>query len=217
MAVGQNLLFGRMQNKIGGVVTSTWKGINVIKGKPLTVANPKTDKQLMRRSAMSQTVAIGRVILGAISLGFSEQAIRKSAYNAFLGLALKDAFDYNNAPTALFNSMAVKVAQGTITPQDFSVTANSAASGFLVVGWGSNPLLPGQSNADIANVVLFNISTGGVLQFLSGENRAATSAQVPYPAGFIGAGDGVAVHLFFYSSSNRKASDSVAVLSTATA
>ena len=114
MSVLQNPIVGRMKQKIGGVVMSTWKGINVMRGKPLTVANPKTDPQLMRRSALRQIVEIARTIAAALNLGFKEQAVRKSAFNAFCGYNLRNAFNYTSPPVAALQPPNILVAQGTI-------------------------------------------------------------------------------------------------------
>ena len=71
MAVVQNPIIGRARGQAGGMVFTTQFGRNVLKSKALSVANPKTDKQLGRRAAMTQTVALYRSIAPERKTNFS--------------------------------------------------------------------------------------------------------------------------------------------------
>lgn len=210
MSVVQNPLIGRARQKLGGTVFTTWKGINVIKGKPLTVANPKTDGQLMRRSALTQIVEIGRKIAGAINFGFKEQAVRKSAFNAFVGYCLKNAFNYSSPPTATVVPADILVSQGTISATPIAALTAVSGTDIAKFTWSAANLAPGQSNADEALCALFNQTTG---EWLAPQSVAATrldeEASFNCPDGFFSAGNTVRGYLFFYNATNRKSSDSV--------
>ena len=62
MARVQNTLIGKSSGSVGGATFSTWKGINVLKSKAITVANPKTVGQLTQRNRMTLMVSIFRLI-----------------------------------------------------------------------------------------------------------------------------------------------------------
>ncbi len=209
MAVGQNLLFGRMKQKIGGIVTSTWKGINVIKSKPLTVANPRTDLQIMRRAALIQTVAIARTIASKISYGFKEQAVFKSAFNAFVGYTLRNAYDYSAPPGATILPAQMLMAQGTISPTPINTIVADVSLATTVVTYSNFVVNPGQSASDVALAVVLNVTTNIFYAVNSSALRSdgtltISAADVPLTVG-----NTLRLYLFFYNDASRKSSDSV--------
>lgn len=209
MSVLQNPLIGRAKQKLGGSVFTTWKGINVLKGKPLSVANPKTDKQLMRRSALSQIVEIGRLCKGVIDAGFNEQAVRKSAFNAFTGYNLRNGFNYAVPPTATVVPANLKFSQGTIAQQPLLTGVADVSDAELVITWDATSLQPGQSVNDTAIVVFHNRTTDQYYQAVTGTLRSANVvgvSTVDFP--FI-AGDIIDCYVGFYNATSRKSSDSV--------
>lgn len=209
MAVGQNLLFGRMKNKIGGIVTSTWKGINVIKSKPLTVANPRTDAQTAQRAAMILVMSIARAISSAINFGFKEQAVYKSAFNAFVGYTLRNAVDTSAPPAATLVAADVLVAQGTISSTAIDTAAGSAGTDDMTVTYSNAANSPGQSNSDKALTVAYNVTQDlWMVGTSDGNERLDGTTDVSFPDGFLVAGNTVRVYLFFYNLTSRKASDS---------
>jgi len=79
MATTSNPLIGSASGSVGGVTFSKWKGINVIKAKPVTVAQPDSDKRTMQQSALRQIVAIYRMMISLIFVSFKSMAISQSA------------------------------------------------------------------------------------------------------------------------------------------
>lgn len=60
MATTQNGIFGRSSGSIGNVVTTTWKGLNVIKAKPMYVKRQFTQAELLNQAkikTVSQAVS----------------------------------------------------------------------------------------------------------------------------------------------------------------
>lgn len=209
MSVVQNPLIGRARQKLGGTVFSTWKGINVIKGKPLTVANPRTDNQLMRRSALTQMVAIGRSIYGAVFLGFKEQAVRKSQFNAFTGYNLKNAFDYSGAPDATLLPDDLLVSQGTITPATPTAITATAATGIVNVEWPTSASLPGQGANDRVYCVLYNSTQDKWYFSQTTGTRSVGEADFAFGSSAMVAGNNLKVYTFFVNLTTGKSSTSV--------
>jgi hypothetical protein len=78
-------ILGGISGKIGNVVGSSWKGIAVIKTKPLSVANPQSAGQILQRTKMTNVVAFSQVILSAVIKPLWDRfAQRESGYNAFV-------------------------------------------------------------------------------------------------------------------------------------
>lgn len=78
-------ILGGVSGKVGGIVGTSWKGINVIKTKPLTVANPRTAGQIAQRSKFGNATKFASLILaGWIKPLWDRFASKQSGYNAFI-------------------------------------------------------------------------------------------------------------------------------------
>ena len=208
MAVVQNTLIGRTRGSIGGVTFSTQFGLNVAKGKPVSVANPNTDKQIMRRSALTQVTAIGRALLGVVSVTFRSLAVGKSAYNAFSSLALREAFDYSLPPVATFDPSMLMISKGTISPTAPISASVNAGTGVLTVTYPSANEGVGQHNSDLAVVVAHNPAAGKWLGAITTDIRNDGSAALDCSS-ILDSGAIVDVYLAFVGDGFVGASDSV--------
>lgn len=82
MGIIKRGILGGFQNKVGPVVGTSWKGISVIKSRPVTVANPNTEAQQAQRLAMKQIAAYLRSFgLDNVRLLNNSQAVHMSGYN----------------------------------------------------------------------------------------------------------------------------------------
>lgn len=78
-------LLGGVSGKVGNLVGSSWKGIPVIKSKPLSVSNPRTSAQIAQRSKMALLVSMAKILLSIIIKPLWDRfAQQESGYNAFL-------------------------------------------------------------------------------------------------------------------------------------
>lgn len=84
MGIIKQGILGGFSGKVGGVVGSSWKGIAVMKAKPLSVANPRTAGQIAQRTKLSNVSKFAAVILATVIKPlwdrFAQQA---SGYNDF--------------------------------------------------------------------------------------------------------------------------------------
>lgn len=207
MSLVQNPLIGRAKQKLGNTVFTTWKGKNVLKSKPITVENPKTPAQLMRRSALSGIVSFYRLIAGVVSVGFKELANGMSEYNAFTSGALKDAFDYSAPPVATFQPQNLKISKGTIATQAITSISNNLGTNKIRVDWDSSSLQPGQSATDKALIVIQNKRTGENKSYVTDTNRSANFASVDCTDDTL-EDDEMLFWLGFYNPTTHKAADS---------
>jgi hypothetical protein len=91
-------ILGGVKGKIGNVVGSSWKGIPIIKVKPLSVANPQTAAQQAQRGRMTHIVAfVIPVVASVIKPLWDRFAVKMSGVNAFIQRNI-DLFD-NAAPS----------------------------------------------------------------------------------------------------------------------
>lgn len=207
MAVVQNPIIGRARNNVGNVIFQSWKGKNVLRSRPLTVANPRTEGQVNQRNKMTLIVAIYRYIAAAIKLGFNQQAVGKSEYNAFVSDAIKNAISIVSNVATLVPTL-LKVAKGTITPT--TVETILRESGGLVtfeVSFDASTLLPGQSNTDSLNAVLYNATADEWKTMIGLQVRDGSGSAQDLPSGWLDT-DEYHAYTFFNNPKTRKSEDS---------
>jgi hypothetical protein len=145
-------ILGGFSGKVGPTVGSSWKGIAVIKSKPLSVANPNTAGQQAQRGALSQIVIVARLLLSnLIQTYWNPFAQRMSGYNSFVSenIAQFDA-------TGLVTPAGFYSQRGSLLGQSVgNATAGAGANG-IVIPWVNNA---GQSDAlatDEAVITIYN-------------------------------------------------------------
>lgn len=115
MATIKRGILGGGSGSVANVVMTAWKGIAVIKSKPLTVANPQTASQNSQRGKFSGIVGIAQYILASILQpvwnGFAQTM---SGYNLFIQKNIQYAF--NNSGVFQPNALEISPKDGTTTP-----------------------------------------------------------------------------------------------------
>lgn len=93
MAVIKSGILGGLSGSIGNVTGSSWKGIAVLRTKPLSVANPNTPAQQAVRTPWASLTKLGSSITGAILQPvWNGIASKMSGYNLFLQYNSQQAF-----------------------------------------------------------------------------------------------------------------------------
>lgn len=208
MARVSNTLIGPSSGRVGNAVFSTWKGINVLKEKPISVANPNSDGQQMRRSAMAQIVDWFRNIPSAVRVGFKKLAVQKSEWNAFASYNLKNGFDYSTPPTATIVPADILISKGTIASTPIDDTDTSVGGGQLGIYWLNPSLEPGQSLSDLAIAVVFNATKNDFSVSVGNADRGDLSDTWTMPATWQ-PNDVCHFYLGFYNPLSGESSDSV--------
>lgn len=134
MGVIKQGILGGFSGKVGNVVGSSWKGVPVIKSRPLSVANPRTSGQVAQRNALSGIVAFARILLAALIQPYWNQfAQRQSGYNAFvsenIGTFVGSVFT-NFSDFFSMRGSLLGVVTGTVTADD---SDNS-----IIISWTDN-------------------------------------------------------------------------------
>lgn len=213
MAIVSNVLIGKASGSVGNATFSTWKGKNVLKEKAASVANPNTDPQKMRRSALTQIVAIFRLISAVAVLGFKKQAIGKSAFNAFSGTALKNSFNYTAPPAATFVPADLLISKGTISSTEISSVTADRSNDNIVFVYPEDISGPGQSLSDIAIMACYNTTRSQWASSNLANTREDGSSEIAMPSAWQ-TGDALVVYLGFYNAASGESSDSVNTTAT---
>lgn len=210
MAIVSNVLIGKASGSVGGATFSTWKGKNVLKSKATVVANPQTDKQIAQRTAFANLVTLYRLMVAIISLGYKELAIGKSAFNAFLGFNVKNAYDKTTPPAATFIPENFKCSQGTIASViPISLVADDSDA-TIVVDYPTTKNKPGQSAGDFPLMMVYNATKEEWAGEVGTVTRSDGSMSITMPTGWA-INDVLHAYLGFSSPDGQTAADSVRI------
>lgn len=207
MAEVQNPLIGRAKNALGGVVFQTWKGRNVIRSRPLTVANPKTDPQVFQRQKLAAGVEVYRSAAAGVKVGYVEQSAKITAYNAFMSEILKNAIS-GTKDNVVVNYKDILMAKGTIAPTNNLVLTINAGTGQVSATWDEAPLGPGQSSTDTIVAIIYNATKDSweVRQPPAARSAETVTLMLQNP---VDSPDKLHVWFFFKSQDGRRVCDSV--------
>lgn len=85
MGVIKQGILGGFQNKVGAVIGSNWKGIATMRSRPISVANPRTGKQVAVRSEFSTLVKMASALNATLIRPYwSRFAQKQTGANAFI-------------------------------------------------------------------------------------------------------------------------------------
>lgn len=206
MAIVQNPVTGKSRNKFANAIFSTWNSLNVMRSKPLSVANPKTAKQRAQRLHTSLNAKFAKWMGSAMEIGYRTRPAGQSAR----GQGLK-----NNYPAISVNPSSglplvtfadLKASAGSISPTPIdlvSVVDGSNATAIEYFGYVKDP---SQSNTDLAAVVVINETQDNSVTNIGTSDRSDGVVSFNFPTDFV-TGDKVHVYLFLYSVSTKAVSD----------
>lgn len=145
-------ILGGVLGKVGNVVGSSWKGIPILKSRPLSVANPRTTKQVAQRSKMTNVVAFAQPLLSSIIKPLNDRfAQQSSGYNDFVSRNI--ALFASEAPTPAADLRISVGKMAAVNPNSIDSTNGSAKVGITF----PNALTDAFASAtDKAFVVIYN-------------------------------------------------------------
>lgn len=213
MAVVQNPIVGRAKNKFGNAIFSTWKGKNVLRTKPLEVRNPRSPGQVAQRNRLSEIVAMYRASKQAIDVGYKQQAVGRTEYNAFVADNMQ--FITADINTGILTTDYTKIlyAKGTLPPSELTIGAATATQVTITFSDDPADFIDGQTVNDVFSYVAMKVNTAngdvvshsvGVDVATRGDGTAIISLD-----NAIDLGTETYIWLFFSSPNYNKSSDSV--------
>ncbi len=82
--INQGILDG-VSGKVGNVIGASWKGIDYIRVKPSSVANPRTPRQMQQRTRFKGVTSTAKQLLDSIVRPiWNKAAVKMSGYNLFV-------------------------------------------------------------------------------------------------------------------------------------
>jgi len=188
-------IYGGYSGKVGNVVGSSWKGINVMRIMPASVSNPQTEPQLAQRQKFSITMTFLQPLSEFLKTGFKNYAVRKTGINAAMGYNLRNAITgaYPNFTIDYPNAL---VSRGSL-PAALNQAAASTVAGTVVFTWDDNSDESGASALDKTLLVIYNPVKHQAVTVSELAERADGTQTVTVPDSF--SGDLVQCYMAFIS------------------
>ncbi len=178
-------ILGGISGKIGGVVGSSWKGINVIKTKPLSVANPQTAGQVAQRTLFGNTVLFATLILATVIKPLWDRfASKQSGFNAFIQANI--AYFENEVPE-YDSGFAISKGKMDATPINTFIKKTPIAG--WTVTWSNDSGVGYKLATDVAYVVIYKSDGSFIGGYATSAVRSAGTVGVDAPSGVVTTGD----------------------------
>jgi hypothetical protein len=151
-------ILGGFSGKVGSVVGTSWKGVAVMKAKPLSVANPKTPAQVQNRNRQTYLLMFAQAIsTEIIRLLWNRGALKMSGFNRFMSIN-KNVFDGNGN----YNLNEVVFSEGKLTPVATNIANVHTGATTITVNFDTE-LAGNQSSTDVAFMIVVRRSDGRVI------------------------------------------------------
>lgn len=203
----QNPIVGRSRNKLANTIFSTWNGLNIVRSKPLSVANPQSLAQRIQRARTTVNAQFAKAFSAAILIGFRIKQLGQSARSQALKANYPATYaDPITAVGGLTFADAV-VAKGSMTPTPMTSATATAGSANVSVGFPNSVADASQASGDWMVLCVINGSTGASVQSIGTVKRSAGSISASLPEA-VQSGDDVHFYLYAYSTTTSAVSDS---------
>ena len=207
MAVVQNPITGRSRGKFSNAVFTKWKNLNVLKSKPLSVANPQSPAQVMRRGMFSQLVEYGRTFRSVIETGFETFKDTETWMNSFIKYNNGVVVIAGTAPDFTVDLLPIITSRGPLTPTDIDNATGADGSADVTVNFSASVDGLDQTLLDTAFILVTN-TTQGEFGVSAGTVARSAGTAVVTLSGSASTGDVIGVAIFFQSDNDGSVGDS---------
>lgn len=174
MAIIRQGILGGVQNKIGNVVGTSWKGIPVLKSLPLSVANPRTAGQVFQRNRFTNVVAFAVSILAEVIKPLWDRfAQQQSGYNAFIS---ENISNFNDA--GLVTPAQLVISKGKMSATQIDNISSDVRTSTVTIEWNNDTGQGFKQASDTAFVVISNTNGRDVTGYDTGAVRTDQLVQV---------------------------------------
>lgn len=169
-------ILGGVLGKVGNVVGSSWKGIAILKSRPLSVANPRTTAQVAQRTKMSNTVAFAQEILSSVIKPLNDRfAQQASGYNDFVRRNIHLFENASPAPAA-----DLKLSVGKMVAVNPSGFAYGSTDEKIIISFPTALTDAFASADDLVYLVAQDPETGEIVTNAGLVSRSTGSAEVVF-------------------------------------
>jgi hypothetical protein len=202
--ISQGIL-GGLSGKVGNVIGGSWKGIDYIRIKPSSVANPRTPGQVNQRNKFSASIEFLQPNKDFVNVGYKAFAIKKTAFNSAMSNVLNNAIT-GIAPDFTVDYSLALLSKGNLsTPLNGSVDLTTANQ--VTFNWDDNSTDGNANTTDKSMVLAYNPSKKESIYILDGAQRSVTTQILSLPTSYTG--DTIELFMAFVSENGKVVSNSI--------
>ncbi|GGW65637.1 hypothetical protein DFQ11_10314 [Winogradskyella epiphytica] len=202
--IAQGIL-GGLSGKVGNIIGGSWKGIDYIRIKPSSVANPRTEGQVNQRNKFTITLEYLQANKDFVKIGYKAFATKKTEFNAAMSYVLNNAVG-GSAPNFTIDYSLALLSRGGLSSVLNGAT-DLATPGQVAFSWDDNSAEGNANVTDKAMVLVYNPSKRESISILDGADRTVGSQVVTIPNTY--AGDTVELFMAFVTEDGKTVSNSV--------
>jgi hypothetical protein len=181
--INQGIL-GGFSGKVGNVIGGNWKGIDYMRVKPASVANPQTEGQVDQRSKFSTVLRFLQPMKDFVKIGFKGYANKMTEFNSAMSYNLKNSItgSYPNFTIDYANAL---ISRGSLASV-LNGAANSASAGSVSFTWDDNSSDGNAQATDKSMLLVYNADKDEAIFVTEGAVRNAGSQALTVPDSYSG-------------------------------
>lgn len=199
MATHKQGVHGNFSGKIGNVVGASWKGKGVMRIRPASVSNPRTEKQQTIRGKFALVGRFAAKMSSLIADGFKSHAIGITAHNASMAYNLRYGMS-GSYPDLSLNMDEMKISIGDL-PIAMDLNAIKSGSNGIQFSWTDNSNEPGAASNDLMSIGIYDAEKEKALKFPGKFNRSEASGFLEIPSHWLDR----TIHVFAFFKSQTHA------------
>lgn len=202
--IGRGIL-GGVSGKVANIVGARWKGIDYIRAKPQSVANPRTQLQVNQRTKFALVLRFLQPNLNFVKIGYKNFAVKKSQFNSAMSFILNNAIigDY---PNYLIDYSVALLSRGNLATA-LNPQFDVSTPGQVKFTWEDNSTNGNAQATDKAMVVVYNPAKGESVYITEGATRVDLTQTVIIPSNY--SGDDIEMFISFMSADETQLSNSI--------
>jgi hypothetical protein len=203
--IGKGIL-GGVSGKVANVVGASWKGIDYLRAKPQSVANPRTVLQVNQRTKFSLVLKFLQPNLSFVKLGFKNYAVKQSQFNSAMSYALNNAITGTTIDDFAIDYNLALLSRGTLSGA-LNPVFDLTTPGQVQFGWDDNSNEGSALPTDKAMVVVYNPLKGESVLITDGAVRTDLSQIATIPNSYVG--DEILMFISFKNLAETQLSNSI--------
>jgi hypothetical protein len=202
--IGRGIL-GGVSGKVANVVGGRWKGIDYIRAKPLSVANPRSVLQVNQRTKFALVLRFLQPNLNFVKIGYKNYAVKKSQFNSAMSYILNNAI-IGVSPDFVIDYSLALVSRGNLSPA-LNPVFDLTTPGQVQFSWDDNSSYGNANASDKAMVLAYNPLKGESIYQTEISIREDLSQTVILPNSY--AGDEMHMFIAFMTADDVLVSNSI--------
>jgi hypothetical protein len=203
--IGRGIL-GGVSGKVANIVGARWKGIDYIRAKPQSVANPRTVLQVNQRTKFSLVLRFLQPNLNFIKIGYKNYAVKKSLFNSAMSYILNNAIVGTDPTDFAIDFSFALLSRGTLSGA-LNPVFDLTTPGQVQFSWDDNSNEGSALPTDKVMVVAYNPLKGESVFITDGAVRTDLSQTVIIPNSY--AGDDLEMFISFKNAEKIQLSNSI--------